>query len=284
VIRVDSDLEAQREPGGSLSDADRQVLAFVAGQSWVPLNQVQFLLRLDDVAEAAGRVSALVAGGLLCEGPRFRDRLRAYQITRRGPDAIGSELPPPRIDLRRYWRDLFAGWLWLGARDEAFGPIDRVYSRREMQAFDHRWAAREPIEVAGFSPEVRARVLDAAFGVRVFGVRVGGGEAGLPERRHYPDLVIVLTQGRIAFELELEPTPPDRLREILAAYRAKESVWVVAFWLEDMSLRGPVAAAERVGMSERVRYRRISEASGSERHYWARQAEIDPTRSDDVSG
>jgi hypothetical protein len=62
-----------------------------------------------------------------------------------------------------------------------------------------------------------------------------------------------MPQGRVAIELELEPTGPDRLAEILTAYRQKQSIKTVVYLVEDSALAGPVqAAAARLGMSRTV--------------------------------
>jgi hypothetical protein len=76
-------------------------------------------------------------------------------------------------------------WLSLFAEAGTFGEIDRVFSQREMRAADQAAkSARGSVEL-DVSPAVRAKVADAAFGVRL-----ASDAPGNLGRVPYPDLVL----------------------------------------------------------------------------------------------
>jgi hypothetical protein len=112
---------------------DLAVLEMAAVNAVVLPEHIERLLALD--AEAAGSViDGLVADGLLSRLRVGIDRPAVYLITRFGLDAVGSVLPEPVFDAGLVRRDVGATWLWLAVRDGAFGPMERVISRRELAA------------------------------------------------------------------------------------------------------------------------------------------------------
>lgn len=76
-------------------------------------------------------LGALVAAGLVRNGPRLRHQRAGYQITAGGLREIGSELPVPRLALRRYWQDIGVAWLLVTAHGGGFGEV-RVACPRQQ--------------------------------------------------------------------------------------------------------------------------------------------------------
>jgi hypothetical protein len=113
-------------------DIARAIFEFAATHPIVLVSHVMKLFELDRRA-AEGHLDGLLARGFLRRGPRLRHQLGAYQVTVTGLREIGSDLPAPIIDLRRYWRDIGVTWLSIAARGGVFGDVDRIYTRREMR-------------------------------------------------------------------------------------------------------------------------------------------------------
>lgn len=240
-------LDPERDRARGLSEAERELLGFAAGRSLVLVSHLRELLGLREAA-VVERAGGLVDSGLLAPGPQLRYQAGCYRITRAGLDAIGSGLSEPGIDLRGYWREIAAGWLWIRARAGALGPAERMYTEREMRAADENQREVGLEDEAGWSEAILAKVSDASFGLRLD--LDGIGESGMA---HYPDLMLVFPAGRAAVELELEPTPPARLERIIAAHQRKATVAAVMFLAESPDLAPPIqAAAARLGISDRV--------------------------------
>ena len=218
-------------------DRGRDVLDFVAGHPVVLASHVARLLDLDAVS-AATLLKGVCARGWLRMAGRFRHQPTALEVTLAGLRELGSELPAPVIDLRRYWRDIAAVALSVGARRGVFGEIDRVYTRREMQAADRQSSAAGPLDGAGLSAAIRAKAQDRLFQLGISSGRAGGGDDG-----YWPDLVLVLPEGRVAFEIHLDAPDPPLLDAVLKAYRAKPSVAVVVLLTEDPSVGERLHAA-----------------------------------------
>lgn len=215
----------------TLSDADLGVLGFLAEHRVVVASQVEVLLGAGRRA-VGERLRAL-------EGERMIDRRRIFEgqpaacwITRRGLSVIASELPAPRLDLKGFRHDIGVAWLWLAARDGAFGPLAGQLSERAMRSGDGR------PDRAG-----------AAHGIGVGEV----GPGGRP-RLHYPDLVLETLQGqRVAVELELTSKGARRLDRIMLGYAADARVDAVVY----LCPPGPVGqrvrqAARQTGIGHRV--------------------------------
>jgi hypothetical protein len=244
---VAGDLVPRRAVSDPLSEADRELLGFAASQSVVLVSQLRALLGLEEDAAAAS-AGSLVDRGLLSDAPRLRHQAGSYQITRLGLEAIRSRLSVPRIDLRAYWREIAAGWVWLAARVGTFGPAERVYSKREMQAADQNQADLHLEDGAEWSAAIAAKVADASFGMTLESAAAGERAAV-----HYADLALVFPPGRVTFELELEPTPPRRLERIIAAYKRKANIAASVFLVESHALAKPIqAVAARLEMSAPV--------------------------------
>ena len=207
-----------RRPAIDLDRLPRDwMLAFVASSPVVVARQLTNLMRVRDDAPP-GLVAELAADGLIEDAPRLRSRGLAYRITAAGLARIGSDLPVPEIDLRRYWQDLGAGWLSVGARRGVFGEeIERVYTHREMRAADSRATATDGSVVgSGWSAAVRAKAADASFAVWPWPVNgPGTGDA------HYPDLTLVLPQGRVAMQLVVEAPSRRWATAVVDAYARK---------------------------------------------------------------
>lgn len=232
-------------------DADKSprdwLLSFIAGCSLVLQEHVDRLFRIhDDVP--GDLIAELLADALIVAAPRLRGQGAAYQITADGLRALGSDLPRPRVDLRRYWEDVNAVWLAVDVRVGVFGPeVERVYTRREMAAADRRLAGAGLAVSKGWSPAVRAKAADASFAVSV------SGEEGSASS-HYPDLTLVIPQGRVAMELFLVTPSRRRAAAVVDAYARKPQL-VTAILIAP----GPAEAKSlweivcRCGAEERIR-------------------------------
>jgi hypothetical protein len=218
-----------------ITDRDRELLEFAAQHRMVLSSHVQVLLGVSYGA-ATTRLRALVRAGLLGSRAFFDRQPRSYWITRAGLRAAGSELPPPRVDLRSYRHDVGVAWLWLAARRGAFGSLTRVVSEREMRSHD----AIETLAASG-APQP-------------FAVRLGGVGAGGRERLHYPDVLLMGPGGRrVAVELELTSKSRPRRERIVAGYAADRRFEAVLYLVDSRAVgRAVRSSAERLGVSDRV--------------------------------
>jgi hypothetical protein len=217
-----------------LTDRDRRLLSFAARHRIFVGAQLQVLLGVTASA-AATRLRALRRAGYLGSQRPFDRQPSCYWITRRGLGAIESRLPTPRPELGSYRHDVGAAWLWLAARQGAFGPVRQVVSEREMRSGDGTNGRRA-------NP----------FGVRLGGVGPGGGQ-----RLHYPDLLLVGSGGRrLALELELTSKGRTRRERILAGYAADGRIDAVLYVVDrPATARAIQDSAARLGISERVHVR-----------------------------
>jgi hypothetical protein len=233
-------------------DAERSprdwLLAFVASVPVALAAQVAQLVQIrDDVPPDL--VDELVTDGLLEAAPRVHHHREAYRVTLAGLRALGSNLPVPVLELRRYWQDVGAGWLSVEARRGVFGEeVERVFTRREMRAVDRELAARGPQVGSGWSETARAKAQDASFAVwPTVGEEPGRG-AG-----HYPDLTLVLPQGRVAMELVLEVPGERWISAVADAYARKPHLATTVLIVPGPALGVPLRAIiERCGLSRRV--------------------------------
>lgn len=233
--------------------ADRLILVYMASHPLVLTSQVENLLGVDAVV-ARERLDALAAAGLVKHGPRIRYQPGSYQITAAGLREIASELPVPRVDLRHYWQDVIAAWLSLHAHGGLFGKTDRVYSTREMQAADAKAAAAGQRVDPDWSPAVRAKAAESSFAIAPDGDAVNSSA-----RLHYPGLMMVVAQGRVAIELQLTPVGRRSLEAILIAYARKPSIAAVLYLVPDGAIGDAVqAAAARLGLARPVHVQTIS--------------------------
>jgi hypothetical protein len=214
-----------------ITDRDRELLVFAAEHRLVLGEHLEVLLGVSGRAVLA-RLRALSQAGFLDRRAVFERGPAWHQIKRPGLAVIGSSLPPPREDLRSYDHDVGVAWLWLAARDGAFGPLEEVLGERRLRSLD---ASRDP----------QAEPL---------GVRLGGAGPRGGERLHYPDLVLRTVDGRrLALELELSPKGQARLETILAGYGADGRIARVLYLVESRALARKIAsAARRVGVSDLV--------------------------------
>jgi hypothetical protein len=227
----------RRDRSVAITERDQLLLAFAAEHRFVLCSQVRSLLGIS-AASAYARLRALRNAGYLNGERKLHREPVAYQITRDGLRAIGSDLSRPReIDLANYRHDAGVAWLMVAARHERFGPLREVISERHMRSHDARADRR----------------------TAPFGVRLGGAGPGGRERLHYPDLVIVTTGGhRVAFELELSPKSPTRREGILAAYAADPRIDAVVYLVDRPGVGRAISrSAARVGASKLVQVQNV---------------------------
>ena len=85
---------------------------------------------------ARTRLRELTDAGHLIEQPVLVGQPVAYRSTRLGLDVVGSRLRSLPISLTNYWHDVGAAWLWLAARNGAFGPMREVLAERVIRSRD----------------------------------------------------------------------------------------------------------------------------------------------------
>lgn len=242
-----------RRPAIELDLAPREwLLSFVAGCSVVLESQVAKLLTIRGDADA-DLVAQLRAEGSIEDAPRLRHQRGAYRITADGLRAIGSDMPVPRIDLRRYWLEVGAGWLAVGVRRGIFGAdVERLYTRREMAAADRRMADAAGMPDPSWSDAVRRKAADASFAVRR-----GGDDADGAGGPHYPDLTLVIAHGRVAMQLVPAFQSRGELDGIIDAYVQKPPLARTVLIVPDAATQESVAEViERRGAGERVAVQR----------------------------
>jgi hypothetical protein len=199
------------------------------------------------------RLRTLADARYLSYRPFLADQPDYCQITPKGLAAIGSSLPPPKPGLVGYRHDVGVAWLWLAARQGAFGAPRQVIGERRMRSEDRRreWP-EEP-----------------------YGVRLGGYGRDGRERLHYPDLLVVGRDGlNAALELELSGKGSTRREQILGAYGADSRIDRVLYLVEDTPSGRAIerllgATARSVGVSDRVQIRHVRPLTvihGEERH------------------
>jgi len=250
--------ERLRRPlrGRPLTDRDRELLLFLAEHRMVLSSQVQTLLGAS--AEAARRrLRALAAQGYVASGPLFSGQPDCCHIRPRGLAVAGSDLPAPRLKLAYYEHDVGLAWIWLAAKRGAFGPLREVVSERRMRSRDGR-LAEEPFggEASG-RQDVRRHEGDS------LGVRLGAVGRSGRDRLHYPDLLLVMPEGkRIAIELELSSKGRARLEGILLGYasdgRIDGVLYLVADRADGRRLGRTIRdSARRLGIGDLVAVRRL---------------------------
>jgi hypothetical protein len=210
------------------------LLTFVGEHRFALPAHAGVLLRTSDEV-ARTRLRELTDAGYLIEEPVLAGQPVAYRSTRLGLDVIGSELRPLRISLKNYWHDVGAAWLWLAARDGAFGPMREVRAERVMRSGD-ALGRGDP-----------------------FGVRLGGIGRDGRERLHYPDLLMIDRRARsLAVELELTSKEPAKRERILAGYAADPRIAKVLYVVYEPSVaRALTASASRLGLAALVSIQRV---------------------------
>ena len=138
----------------------------------------------------------------------------------KGLRAIGSSLKAPYLNLNEYRHDVGVGWMWLAARDGAFGELTDLTSDRRMKAEDAATVS------AGGRPR--------------WGVGLGLlGRHGSPQH-HYPDLMLEHGErppcrGRArAHEQELR-----RMSRIMLAYASDARVDHVLYLVANRRIARP---------------------------------------------
>ena len=217
----------------SLTEADLSVLGPLAEHRILIVPQVAVLLRVSD-RTAARRLKRLHDAGLLRQDSIFHGQPGAAAITGRGLRAIGSSLKAPYLNLNEYRHDIGVAWMWLAARDGAFGKLTDMTSDRRMKAEDAATVA------TGGRPR--------------WGVGLGLlGRHGSPQH-HYPDLMLEQASGhRVAVELELTSKSIRRMSRILLSYASDARVDHVLYLVANGRIGGRVSqAAQRAGIGDRV--------------------------------
>jgi hypothetical protein len=225
-----------QQPAVQITAQDLELLAFAAEHRFVLAAHAGALWGVGETA-ADDRLSRLFGGGFLVAQTVFSGHPATYRSTRKGLDVVASKLRAPTIDLGRYDHEIGAAWLWLAARNGAFGPMRDVLGERWLRSRDASEEGR----------------------VEPLAVRLGGLGRGGRERLHYPDLLLVDADGRrIAIELELSSKGRERREQILAGYASDFRVAAVLYVVEKRQLAESIrASARRLGISELVHVQRV---------------------------
>jgi hypothetical protein len=203
----------------------------VAAHRFVLADHVHAWLRADR-SVAYRRISGLVDVGLLCHQRIFHAQPGCYLVSNGGLAVIDSELPRPSVDLRTYRHDLGVVWLWLAAREGRLGPVNRLLTEREMRSHDQR---------------------QGKTGFERFGVPVEGYDRSGRRRVHYPDVLVVASDGgRVALELELSLKSRRRLEGILVGYGGEPRLTGVVYVTDSRSVAGAVRDRVRACGVERL--------------------------------
>jgi len=212
------------------------VLAFIAEHRVVVRAQIRALLAIGDRA-AAARLRTLANAGALTRQRSPDGHEECYTIKPRGLAALGSALPPTRLDYRGFEHDVGVAWIWLAARRGLWGPARAVVSERRMRSHDRSEEGRR-----------------APLAVRLGGVGPGGGA-----RLHYPDVLVVLSGGkRVAFELELSGKSRVRRERILSGYAADPRIDAVVYLVDEPHVsRAIQTTARKLGISDLVHVQRV---------------------------
>jgi hypothetical protein len=99
------------------------------------------------------------------------------------------------------------------------------------------------------SPAVHAKVAN-----RWFGSTLSGEASDRIGELHYPDLVLVVPEGRVVMEYQLDPPSRWLLDATLEAYARQAHVATVVYFCEDRAVGGVLRAARaRSGLEGRMR-------------------------------
>jgi hypothetical protein len=231
---------------GDADALDALILECVAAHDFVILSQIE-VAGGEAGEEAASRqsVARLSRAGLVRAAPRMRWQRGAYQVTRVGLDRLGSAMPEPVVDLRRYWEHQGLGWLWVHARHRAvFGKVDAVYSEREMRAAD--LTSGRALDDQRLSAPLRAKLTSAAFGMTT------------RTEVHYPGLVLVIPQGRVVMEVMLSAPPQRWIDELLDGVAATPQVAAVIMLGPSFEiLAGVRETVEHRGLAHLVQFQKL---------------------------
>ena len=224
-------------PPPGLAPKLAEILGFMAEHRLVETAHVERLQNVE-APVARARLRRLAAEGLARREQPFAGTATFHLINRRGLQALGSPLRPPRFDLGCYQHDVGLAWLWLAARSGAFGPLDGLVSERRMRWHDATRSALEP-----------------AMAVSLGGVGPGGRE-----RLHYPDLLVVTRSGRrIAVELELSSKGRARRERILGGYAGDVRIGGVLYLVPNRPLaRAIQESGRRMGIGHLLRIQMVS--------------------------
>lgn len=217
----------------TLTEADLSVLGPLAEHRILIVPQVALLLAVSE-RTAARRLKRLHDAKLLRLESIFSRQPTSAAITSKGLRAIGSSLKAPYLNLNEYRHDVGVAWMWLAARDGAFGEIADLTSDRRMRAED----------AAAISSGGRAK----------WGIGLGLiGHRGAPQH-HYPDLMFEVASGhRVAVELELTSKSTRRMSRIMMAYASDARIDHVLYLAANNRIAGRVTeAAQRAGIGDRV--------------------------------
>lgn len=204
----------------TLDDGDRELLGFLALHRATTAAQIPVLLGISP-RRGSDRLRRLEQARLLQRERIFAGQPSTVTITPHGRRAIGSRLPPVQVSLTEYRHDVGVSWLWLAARDGAFGPMREIVSERELRA------AAQPVR-------------------------------GLEQ--HRPDLLLTTAAGkRIAVELELTAKGAGRLERIMLGFAGDPGLDGVLYLVPNATLARQVErAAHRTGITDMVHVQRLA--------------------------
>lgn len=189
-----------------LGSEDRRVLEFASSHRLVSVRQVQRLLETTPT-ESDHHLARLVADGVLARERMGIDESPWFRVTDAGLREVARRLAPPGFD-PRVRHSLGVASLSLMATVGVFGAVDRVITEQEMELLD------------------RSNGLGAPFSALP-------GEFGGERGPHYPDLMVLIGEHRVAVELLLVASAPQVLDPVLRAYASDARMSAVLYLVTD---------------------------------------------------
>lgn len=131
-------------------------------------------------------------------------------------------------------------WLTLIARRGGLGTIDRAVTQRVMRHHDATQRAREQQPIQADSPPQDD---EPSYGVAL---GIGLDKAVV---RHYPELMLILPQGRIAIQIQGLPPAPRQLAAQIAAYGADPHIIIALYLVDSTEIAKTIATiADQLGL------------------------------------
>ena len=142
-------------------------------------------------------------------------------------------------------------FLALAEQRGVYGDLERVLTQREMRALDNTIGLGEDDRPGDLGwPAVDHQRPP-------FGVQLDPDEP--TSRRHYPDVMLIIEQGRVAIEVQVQPPERRRLEQHIAAYGADPNIAVALYLVTDQAVGRIIkAAAAKLELSDPIHVKRAN--------------------------
>ncbi len=223
-------IDLPRAGNNARPSRDRDLLRYIGRHGAVSIEHVMAALGVGRTA-AYRRVAACVERGLLerLELLRFEPSLLRATAAGLRYAGLGFGAPVVSPGSVEHWLRCASVALWLG---EEFGP-NRILTEREL------------------------RLAERIEGRPIASAKVGELPNGAP-RLHRPDLAVLGSERPIAIEVELTPKAPQRLEQLIRAWRRASWVAEVRYLCAPGQTRRAVErAVQKTRASGRVRIEEV---------------------------